>query len=130
MYLKLISNRHEWNEGHIIDTTTSKQHFDVSSYFWQAIKAILAFDMAGVVLGWKLFDHAAHLGGALFGMWVCCIVYFIQYRLDENSVKETTVLIWMIYLYNVCLFTFWQILVLLWSARNLAKAACDCWTMA
>ena len=25
-------------------------------------------DAAGLVLGWKLFDHAAHLGGALFGM--------------------------------------------------------------
>lgn len=33
-----------------------------------AIKAIIAFDVAGCVLGWKYFDHAAHLGGALFGM--------------------------------------------------------------
>lgn len=34
----------------------------------QALKAIVAMDTAGVVLGWKFFDHAAHLGGALFGM--------------------------------------------------------------
>lgn len=32
------------------------------------IKALLALDTAGVLFGWKFFDHAAHLGGALFGM--------------------------------------------------------------
>nr|CAG4645588.1 EOG090X07NR [Lynceus sp. MCZ IZ 141354] len=32
------------------------------------IKAIIFFDALGLVLGWKLFDHAAHLGGALFGI--------------------------------------------------------------
>lgn len=35
-----------------------------------AIKFILGIDLAGCVLGWKFFDHAGHLGGALFGMWV------------------------------------------------------------
>ncbi|XP_062712207.1 presenilins-associated rhomboid-like protein, mitochondrial [Aedes albopictus] len=34
-----------------------------------AIKVIMGIDLAGVLLGWKLFDHAAHLGGALFGMF-------------------------------------------------------------
>ncbi|XP_068601567.1 presenilin-associated rhomboid-like protein, mitochondrial [Brachionichthys hirsutus] len=34
-----------------------------------ALKAIVAMDTAGMVLGWKLFDHAAHLGGAVFGIW-------------------------------------------------------------
>lgn len=34
-----------------------------------ALKAIIALDSAGLVLGWRFFDHAAHLGGALFGMW-------------------------------------------------------------
>ncbi|VVC92512.1 unnamed protein product [Leptidea sinapis] len=33
-----------------------------------AIKVIMSIDLAGVVLGWKFFDHAAHLGGALFGL--------------------------------------------------------------
>ncbi|XP_044726476.1 presenilins-associated rhomboid-like protein, mitochondrial [Chrysoperla carnea] len=33
-----------------------------------AIKAIVALDLTGAVLGWKLFDHAAHLGGALWGI--------------------------------------------------------------
>ncbi|XP_018325792.1 presenilins-associated rhomboid-like protein, mitochondrial [Agrilus planipennis] len=33
-----------------------------------AIKAIVALDAAGVAMGWKIFDHAAHLGGALLGI--------------------------------------------------------------
>ncbi|XP_075985724.1 rhomboid family intramembrane serine protease rho-7 [Anticarsia gemmatalis] len=36
-----------------------------------AIKVIMSVDLAGVVFGWKFFDHAAHLGGALFGMYWC-----------------------------------------------------------
>ncbi|XP_055697019.1 presenilins-associated rhomboid-like protein, mitochondrial [Phlebotomus papatasi] len=34
-----------------------------------AIKCIMGLDMAGLVMGWKIFDHAAHLGGALFGLF-------------------------------------------------------------
>jgi len=30
----------------------------------------MTLDVVGCILGWKYFDHAAHLGGALFGMWV------------------------------------------------------------
>ena len=33
-----------------------------------AIKAVVAFDALGAALRWQLFDHAAHLGGALFGV--------------------------------------------------------------
>lgn len=33
------------------------------------IKALIALDTAGVLFGWKFFDHAAHLGGALFGIF-------------------------------------------------------------
>ncbi|XP_072936087.1 presenilin-associated rhomboid-like protein, mitochondrial [Epargyreus clarus] len=36
-----------------------------------AIKVIMSVDLAGVILGWKFFDHAAHLGGALFGLAWC-----------------------------------------------------------
>ncbi|KAJ0058671.1 hypothetical protein NL108_000379, partial [Boleophthalmus pectinirostris] len=32
------------------------------------LKALVAFDTAGLFLGWRFFDHAAHLGGALFGV--------------------------------------------------------------
>ncbi|XP_031638416.1 presenilins-associated rhomboid-like protein, mitochondrial [Contarinia nasturtii] len=38
-----------------------------------AIKVIMAIDVIGCVLGWRYFDHAAHLGGALFGIFWCHI---------------------------------------------------------
>jgi len=31
--------------------------------------ALIAMDTLGMVFRWRLFDHAAHLGGMLFGMW-------------------------------------------------------------
>lgn len=34
----------------------------------KALKAIMAVDAVGCVLRWTFFDHAAHLGGALFGL--------------------------------------------------------------
>ncbi|KAL4842581.1 hypothetical protein H8958_013473 [Nasalis larvatus] len=36
---------------------------------WNALKAIIAMDTAGMIRGWKFFDHAAHLAGALCGIW-------------------------------------------------------------
>ncbi|KAJ8921051.1 hypothetical protein NQ315_015847 [Exocentrus adspersus] len=33
-----------------------------------AIKFIIGLDTAGVIMGWKFFDHAAHLGGATCGI--------------------------------------------------------------
>ncbi|XP_051733496.1 presenilins-associated rhomboid-like protein, mitochondrial isoform X1 [Ctenopharyngodon idella] len=52
-----------------------------------ALKALLALDTAGLLLGWRFFDHAAHLGGALFGVWY--IVYGNQmiWRKREPLVK-------------------------------------------
>ena len=32
------------------------------------MKAIIAFDILGLVLGWRVLDHAGHLGGMLFGI--------------------------------------------------------------
>jgi rhomboid-like protein len=34
-----------------------------------AIKGMMAIDTMGLVAGWHFFDHAAHLGGMLFGVW-------------------------------------------------------------
>lgn len=34
-----------------------------------AIQAIMALDVAGIIFRWKLFDHAAHLGGACVGIF-------------------------------------------------------------
>jgi len=36
-----------------------------------AIKVLVAADTAGILFGWRLFDHAAHLGGALLGIAYC-----------------------------------------------------------
>ena len=33
----------------------------------QALLGLMALDSAGLLLGWKFFDHAAHLGGCLLG---------------------------------------------------------------
>lgn len=33
------------------------------------LKALIIFDTLGLFMGWKIFDHAAHLGGVLFGIW-------------------------------------------------------------
>lgn len=35
-----------------------------------AIKAIMAFDTVGLFMKWSILDHAAHLGGTLYGQWV------------------------------------------------------------
>lgn len=35
---------------------------------FQGLKGLMALDTIGILLRWKIFDHAAHLGGALFGM--------------------------------------------------------------
>lgn len=34
-----------------------------------ALQAILALDIAGIIFRWRLFDHAAHIGGALCGIF-------------------------------------------------------------
>ena len=33
-----------------------------------ALMGLIALDTAGLILGWKVLDHAAHIGGALFGL--------------------------------------------------------------
>lgn len=38
-----------------------------------AIKVIMAIDVCGCIFGWKFFDHAAHLGGAAFGIFWCYV---------------------------------------------------------
>ncbi|KAG6929135.1 presenilin associated rhomboid like [Chelydra serpentina] len=52
-----------------------------------ALKAIIAMDTAGLVLGWKFFDHAAHLGGALFGMWYVTYGHELIWKNREPLVK-------------------------------------------
>ena len=35
--------------------------------YFQGLIAIAGFDLAGLIFRWQFFDHAAHLGGVLFG---------------------------------------------------------------
>ncbi|XP_061492347.1 presenilin-associated rhomboid-like protein, mitochondrial isoform X2 [Rhineura floridana] len=52
-----------------------------------ALKAVIALDTAGLVLGWKFFDHAAHLGGALFGMWYVTYGHNLIWKNRQPVVK-------------------------------------------
>nr|XP_046263326.1 presenilins-associated rhomboid-like protein, mitochondrial [Scatophagus argus] len=52
-----------------------------------ALKALIAIDTAGLFLGWRLFDHAAHLGGALFGIWYVAYGHKLIWRKREPLVK-------------------------------------------
>lgn len=36
--------------------------------WFQALFGIISLDIMGLLLKWQMFDHAAHLGGTLFGM--------------------------------------------------------------
>ncbi|VDK73825.1 unnamed protein product [Onchocerca ochengi] len=42
-------------------------HFDFSAR--SAVSGMIAFDLICLLLGFKMFDHAAHLGGSLFGLF-------------------------------------------------------------
>ncbi|KAI4873847.1 hypothetical protein NFI96_031927, partial [Prochilodus magdalenae] len=53
----------------------------------QALKAIVALDTAGLVMGWRFFDHAAHLGGALFGIWYILYGHELIWKNRELLVK-------------------------------------------
>ncbi|XP_020504980.1 presenilin-associated rhomboid-like protein A, mitochondrial [Labrus bergylta] len=52
-----------------------------------ALKALITIDAAGLMLGWRLFDHAAHLGGALFGIWYVAYGHKLIWRKREPFVK-------------------------------------------
>ncbi|XP_055752559.1 presenilins-associated rhomboid-like protein, mitochondrial [Salvelinus fontinalis] len=52
-----------------------------------ALKAIVVMDTAGLVLGWRFFDHAAHLGGALFGIWYIMYGHELIWKNRETLVK-------------------------------------------
>ncbi|KAM3866182.1 presenilin-associated rhomboid-like protein A, mitochondrial [Diretmus argenteus] len=52
-----------------------------------ALKALIAIDTAGLILGWRLLDHAAHLGGALFGVWYVAYGHKLLWTKREPLVK-------------------------------------------
>ncbi|KAG9348245.1 hypothetical protein JZ751_001980 [Albula glossodonta] len=52
-----------------------------------ALSVILSMDLVGLVLGWRFFDHAAHLGGALFGIWYVTYGHDLIWKNREPIVK-------------------------------------------
>lgn len=52
-----------------------------------ALKALLVVDTAGLILKWHLFDHAAHLGGALFGIFYVMWGHEILWKKREIVMK-------------------------------------------
>ncbi|KAJ3595347.1 hypothetical protein NHX12_004651 [Muraenolepis orangiensis] len=52
-----------------------------------ALKALIAMDTAGLIMGWRFLDHAAHLGGALFGVWYIAYGHKVIWRNREPFVK-------------------------------------------
>uniref|UniRef100_A0A667GSU2 Presenilin-associated rhomboid-like protein, mitochondrial n=1 Tax=Lynx canadensis TaxID=61383 RepID=A0A667GSU2_LYNCA len=52
-----------------------------------ALKAIITMDRAGMILGWKFFDHAAHLGGTVFGIWYITYGHELTWKNREPLVK-------------------------------------------
>lgn len=45
-----------------------------------ACAAMVTLDVVGLLRGWRLFDHSAHLGGAIYGIWY----YFSGHLLFER----------------------------------------------
>ncbi|OQV25937.1 Presenilins-associated rhomboid-like protein, mitochondrial [Hypsibius exemplaris] len=53
-----------------------------------ALTALLCFESLGVLLKWRFFDHAAHLGGLLFGIW------YVKLGHELTWGKRQTVMEW------------------------------------
>ncbi|KAK7162567.1 hypothetical protein R3I93_006791 [Phoxinus phoxinus] len=59
----------------------------VSFTVGNALKALVALDTAGLLLRLRFFDHAAHLGGALFGVWYIAYGNAMIWRSREPLVR-------------------------------------------
>uniref|UniRef100_A0A7E4VFT1 rhomboid protease n=1 Tax=Panagrellus redivivus TaxID=6233 RepID=A0A7E4VFT1_PANRE len=54
-----------------------------------AVYGLMAFDLAGLLLGFRMFDHAAHLGGAVFGLWYALYGEKFYLQVIQPRVIET-----------------------------------------
>ncbi|KAK6962374.1 presenilins-associated rhomboid-like protein mitochondrial [Biomphalaria glabrata] len=52
------------------------------------MKAIIAFDLLGLILGWRFLDHAGHLGGIFFG------ILYAKYGNQYVWGKRETIMKW------------------------------------
>ena len=48
-----------------------------------ALVGIIVLDVCGLLFRWRMLDHAAHLGGALFGCWYA--TYGHKYTWDQRA---------------------------------------------
>lgn len=53
-----------------------------------AIKALMVVDFIGVIARWQYIDHAAHLGGSLFGVWYATYGEKIYYKHRRDIVNQ------------------------------------------
>lgn len=53
-----------------------------------AIKALMVIDIIGVIARWRYIDHAAHLGGSLFGVWYATYGEKIYYQHRRDIVNQ------------------------------------------
>ena len=51
------------------------------------IKCLMAMDTAGLIAGWQIFDHAAHLSGVLYGIWWCHQGHDLIWNKRENVME-------------------------------------------
>ena len=49
---------------------SSASNYDAYACLLQALGGIIVLDILGVLRGWQFFDHAGHLGGVLFALYV------------------------------------------------------------
>ena len=52
------------------------------------IKSLMAMDTVGILAGWQVFDHAAHLSGVLFGIWWCYQGHSIIWHKQKEHVMN------------------------------------------
>lgn len=53
-----------------------------------ALKSLILLDSVGILLRWRLFDHAAHLAGVLFGIWYVSYGSKIFWQKREPLVRK------------------------------------------
>lgn len=53
-----------------------------------AMKCLIVIDTLGILLQWRFFDHAAHLGGMLFGIWYIKYGHKIIWKKREPLVRQ------------------------------------------
>lgn len=53
-----------------------------------AIKFMIVLDSIGIIARWRILDHAAHLGGSLFGVWYATYGEKIYYQHKREIVNQ------------------------------------------